>query len=145
MPDKLYDYTDFIKLRLVINLYCSRQRTMMYSAEVQNGLYDTKRGRRKMGCHSSEDKLSMCCWPYSWSYQKDLVFIFHKNQKKASGQNSIALSDLRKMPILLPPLEAQKLYSDKSVPFYHRIEIVRRENQELQKMYHLLIDILIFD
>ena len=47
------------------------------------------------------------------------------------------------MPILLPPLEAQKLYSDKSVPFYHRIEIVRRENQELQKMYHLLIDILI--
>ena len=65
--------------------------------------------------------------------------------KKGSGQNSIALSDLRKMPILLPPLEAQKLYSDKSVPFYHRIEIVRRENQELQKMYHLLIDILIFD
>lgn len=65
--------------------------------------------------------------------------------KKGSGQNSIALSDLRKMPILLPPLEAQKLYSDKSVPFYHRIEIVRREDQELQKMYHLLIDILIFD
>lgn len=65
--------------------------------------------------------------------------------KKGSGQNSIALSDLRKMSILLPPLDAQKLYSDKAVPFYHGIEIVRRENQELQKMYHLLIDILIFD
>ncbi len=25
MPDKLYDYADHIKLRLVINLYCSRQ------------------------------------------------------------------------------------------------------------------------
>lgn len=53
----------------------------------------------------------------------------------------VALADLRKMPILLPPYEVQKLYSDKAVPFYHRIEIVRRENQELQKMYHLLIDI----
>jgi len=49
MPGKLYDYADFIKLRLVINLYCSRQRTIMYSVEVHNGLYDTKRGRRKMG------------------------------------------------------------------------------------------------
>ena len=49
MPDKLYDYADYIKLRLVINLYCSRQRTIMYSVEVHNGLYDTKRGRRKMG------------------------------------------------------------------------------------------------
>ena len=28
---KLYDYADFIKLRLVINLCCSRQRTIMYS------------------------------------------------------------------------------------------------------------------
>ena len=26
MSDKLYDYADYIKLRLVINLYCSRQR-----------------------------------------------------------------------------------------------------------------------
>lgn len=49
MSDKLYDYADYIKLRLVINLYCSRQRTIMYSVEVQNGLYDTKRGRRKWG------------------------------------------------------------------------------------------------
>ena len=53
MPDKLYDYADYIKLRLVINLYCSRQRTIMYSVEVQNGLYDTKRGRRKMGRDTS--------------------------------------------------------------------------------------------
>ena len=65
--------------------------------------------------------------------------------KKGSGQNSIALSDLRKMPILLPPHDIQKVYSDKAVPCYQRIEIVRRENQELQKMYHMLIDILIFD
>ena len=39
MPDKLYDYADYIKLRLVIKLYCSRQRTIMYSVEVHNGLY----------------------------------------------------------------------------------------------------------
>ena len=51
--DKLYDYADYIKLRLVINLYCSRQRTIMYSVEVHNGLYDTKRGRRKMGRDTS--------------------------------------------------------------------------------------------
>ena len=51
--EKLYDYADFIKLRLVISLYCSRQRTIMYSLEVQNGLYDTKRGRRKMGRDTS--------------------------------------------------------------------------------------------
>ena len=53
MPDERYDYADFIKRRLVINLYCSRQRTIMYSLEVQNGLYDTKRGRRKMGRDTS--------------------------------------------------------------------------------------------
>ena len=53
MPDKLYDYADHIKLRLAINLYCSRQRTIMYSVEVHNGLYDTKRGRRKMGRDTS--------------------------------------------------------------------------------------------
>lgn len=35
------------------NLYCSRQRTIMYSVEVQNGLYDTKRGRRKVGRDTS--------------------------------------------------------------------------------------------
>ena len=53
MPEKLYDYADFIKLRLVISLYCSRQRTIMYAVEVQNGLYDTKRGRRKVGRDTS--------------------------------------------------------------------------------------------
>ena len=53
MPEKLYDYADFIKLRLGINLYCSRQRIIMYSVEVQNGLYDTKRGRRKVGRDTS--------------------------------------------------------------------------------------------
>ena len=53
MPEKLYDCADFIKLRLVISLYCSRQRTIMYAVEVQNGLYDTKRGRRKMGRDTS--------------------------------------------------------------------------------------------
>ena len=35
MPEKLYDYANFIKLRLVISLYCSRQRTIMYAVEVQ--------------------------------------------------------------------------------------------------------------
>ena len=29
MPGKLYDCADFIKLRLVISLYCSRQRTII--------------------------------------------------------------------------------------------------------------------
>lgn len=29
MPDNQYDYADFIELRLVINLYCSRQRTII--------------------------------------------------------------------------------------------------------------------
>ena len=53
MPGQLYDYADVIKLRLVINLYCSRQRTIMYSVEVQNGLDDTKRGRRKVGRDTS--------------------------------------------------------------------------------------------
>ena len=53
MPEKLYAYANFIKLRLVISLYCSRQRTIMYAVEVQNGLYDTKRGRRKMGRDTS--------------------------------------------------------------------------------------------
>ena len=33
MPDKLYDYADYIKLRLVINLYCSRQRTIMVTSK----------------------------------------------------------------------------------------------------------------
>ena len=49
MPDERYDYADFIKLRLVINLYCSRQRTIMYSLEVRNGLYDIERGAEKWG------------------------------------------------------------------------------------------------
>lgn len=54
MPEKLYDYADFIKLRLVINLYCSRQRTIMYSVEVQNGLYDTKAVRKFLGKYTEE-------------------------------------------------------------------------------------------
>jgi translation initiation factor IF-1 len=58
MPEKLYDYANFIKLRLVISLYCSRQRTIMYAVEVQNGLYDTKRGRRKTGRISGAVKMA---------------------------------------------------------------------------------------
>ena len=53
MPDKPYDYADYIKLRLVINLYCSRRRTIMYSVEVRNGLYDIERGRREVGRDTS--------------------------------------------------------------------------------------------
>ena len=35
MPEKLYDYANFIKLRLVISLYCSRQRTIMYAVAAE--------------------------------------------------------------------------------------------------------------
>jgi len=50
-PEELYN-KETLALEQ-INLYCSRQRTIMYSVEVQNGLYDTKRGRRKMGRDTS--------------------------------------------------------------------------------------------
>ena len=53
MPNNQYDYADFIELQLVINLYCSRQRTIMYSVEVRNGLYDIERGRREVGRDTS--------------------------------------------------------------------------------------------
>ena len=43
----------YLGMTVKINLYCSRQRTIMYSVEVHNGLYDTKRGRRKMGRDTS--------------------------------------------------------------------------------------------
>ena len=57
---------------------------------------------------------------------------------------------LRSVTIIKPDnnkVAAEYLYQYllAAVPFYHRIESVRRESQELQKMYHLLIDILIFD
>ena len=50
-PEELYNKETFALEQ--INLYCSRQRTIMYSVEVHNGLYDTKRGRRKMGRDTS--------------------------------------------------------------------------------------------
>ena len=50
-PEELYN-KETLTLEQ-INLYCSRQRTIMYAVEVQNGLYDTKRGRRKMGRDTS--------------------------------------------------------------------------------------------
>ena len=50
-PEELYD-KETLALEQ-INLYCSRRRTIMYSVEVHNGLYDTKRGRRKMGRDTS--------------------------------------------------------------------------------------------
>ena len=50
-PEELYN-KETLTLEQ-INLYCSRQRTIMYSVEVHNGLYDTKRGRRKMGRDTS--------------------------------------------------------------------------------------------
>ena len=49
MPEKLYDYANFIKLRLVISLYCSRQRTIMYAVEVQNGYMTLKEAAEKWG------------------------------------------------------------------------------------------------
>ena len=50
-PEELYNKETFALEQ--INLYCSRQRTIMYSVEVHNGLYDTKRGRRKVGRDTS--------------------------------------------------------------------------------------------
>ena len=50
-PEELYN-KETLALEQ-INLYCSRRRTIMYSVEVHNGLYDTKRGRRKMGRDTS--------------------------------------------------------------------------------------------
>ena len=58
-PEELYN-KETLALEQ-INLYCSRQRTIMYSVEVQNGLYDTKRGRRKMGRDPTMDKLLLHC------------------------------------------------------------------------------------
>ena len=63
--------------------------------------------------------------------------------KKGSGQKSIALSDLRKMPILLPPLDIQQLYSEKTIPFYRMLEVARKENITLMTLYHLVIDQLL--
>ena len=39
----------------------------MYAVEVQNGLYDTKRGRRKMGRDTSLSKLLLCRRAHIWS------------------------------------------------------------------------------
>ena len=50
-PEELYD-KETLALEQ-INLYCSSRRTIMYSVEVRNGLYYTKRGRRKMGRDTS--------------------------------------------------------------------------------------------
>ena len=50
-PEELYN-KETLALEQ-INLYCSSRRTIIYSMEVQNGLYDTKRGRRKMGRDTS--------------------------------------------------------------------------------------------
>ena len=58
-PEELYNKETFALEQ--INLYCSRRRTIMYSVEVQNGLYDTKRGRRKMGRDPTMDKLLLHC------------------------------------------------------------------------------------
>ena len=58
-PEELYNKETFALEQ--INLYCSRQRTIMYSVEVHNGLYDTKRGRRKMGRDPTMDKLLLHC------------------------------------------------------------------------------------
>ena len=58
-PEELYNKETFALEQ--INLYCSRQRTIMYSVKVHNGLYDTKRGRRKMGRDRTMDKLLLHC------------------------------------------------------------------------------------
>ncbi len=50
-PEELYN-KETLTLEQ-INLYCSRKRTIMYSVEVRNGLYDIERGRRKVGRDTS--------------------------------------------------------------------------------------------
>ena len=45
-PEELYN-KETLALEQ-INLYCSSKRTIMYSVEVRNGLYDIERGRRKV-------------------------------------------------------------------------------------------------
>ena len=50
-PEELYN-KETLALEQ-INLHCSRKRTIMYSVEVRNGLYDIERGRRKVGRDTS--------------------------------------------------------------------------------------------
>ena len=47
------------------------------------------------------------------------------------------------MPILLPPLDIQQLYSEKTIPFYRMLEVARKENITLMTLYHLAIDQLL--
>lgn len=62
---------------------------------------------------------------------------------KGSAQKSIALGDLRQMQILLPPIDVQQCYSQKTASFYQMIEICQKEHHVLKKMYHLLTDKMI--
>ena len=50
-PEELYN-KETLALEQ-INLYCSRQRTIIYPVEVRNGLYDIERGCREMGRDTS--------------------------------------------------------------------------------------------
>mgnify|MGYP003218601467 CR=1 FL=1 len=71
MPDKLYDYADYIKLRLVINLHCSSRRIIILVG--------------KMGCYPAPDKLSMCFWPYSRSCEDGYDLAHTKGCTKTAG------------------------------------------------------------
>ena len=80
-PEELYN-KETLALEQ-INLYCSRQRTIMYSVEVHNGLYDTKRGRRKMGRDTSYSKLLLRCWAYPRRCKDGWCLADPKERRKA--------------------------------------------------------------
>ena len=53
MPVDGLDYADFFENNISIHLHCSSIRTIMCFVEVQDGLYDIKRGRREVGRDTS--------------------------------------------------------------------------------------------
>ena len=54
----------------------------MYSVEVQNGLYDTKRGRRKMGRDPTMDKLLLHCGSHPGAVKMATIWLIPKTAEK---------------------------------------------------------------
>ena len=59
---------------------------------------------------------------------------------KGSSQRSITLAALRKFPVLVPPMKVQKSYLENVSGLYQLVEIMIRENEELHKVYELLLN-----
>ena len=51
--------------------------------EVQNGLYDTKRGRRTVGRDTSQGKLLLCGWAYPRRCEDGWCLADPKERRKA--------------------------------------------------------------